>query len=321
MSFWNKDKAEEFFLSSVGSIFQADGNRWLIKLIQPGWSLNGTYFSEEFLEKFAHKWEAGHPAFVNHPNWIMGRSPLDLVGQYKTQAIYDPFGPKGEGLYAEVEVSEEFGKFLDEFGEMVDVSIYAVGKSKQGKVDGRKGRIAVSLEKAISTDFVAHGAAGGSVINKVKPKITIEEDENSIIKEEKMFKEKYEALMEKHNELEANIKEREKEIKTIKADMLKEKASVYALTELERSDYNPKSKERIVDSFVSSDSLNEATFESVFQESVQKEQAILATVNTSPIKKMGSAGDEGQDISEELAAEFKVMGSTEEAAIVAARGR
>lgn len=147
-----------------------DNGQALLRLIAPGWSANGRYYSESVLKQDGlQAFRSGTKTFIDHPSKSAQidrpeRSVRDLVGTLQENAYYDPSGPAGPGLYARASVREEYRPLVDELAESIGMSIRADGTGHRGEVDGRTGMIVDSIETAESVDYVTTPAAGGKVI-------------------------------------------------------------------------------------------------------------------------------------------------------------
>lgn len=146
------------------------GGNVLLRLIAPGWSKNGRYYSEDVLKSSALKaFREGTQTYLDHPSRSdeidrPERSVRDLVGALKENAYYDPRGPEGPGLYARASVRQEYRPLVDELAESIGMSIRADGTGHHGEADGRQGMIIDTIESADSVDYVTSPAAGGKVI-------------------------------------------------------------------------------------------------------------------------------------------------------------
>lgn len=140
-----------------------------VVLIRPGWSANGRYYSRDVLQQAAGLFE-NVKAFADHPTPDMikrgeGRSVKDVTGRYYDVRV----GADGE-LRARRKVYEnEAGNAvwpvivdsIENKTPYIGLSINAVGKASQGKVDGREGVIVEAIVAANSVDDVTAPAAGG----------------------------------------------------------------------------------------------------------------------------------------------------------------
>ena len=142
----------------------------LIKLISVGWGSTG-YYSREVLERDG----SGTKILNSHVNANpesparqgQGVSGDDLVGKLLENAYFDANGPQGEGLYARVQVYDDYAKKwgVEKIKDM-QFSIFALAKWGDGEVDGRAGKVAQSLHPTSmnTVDAVVFGGAGGMTV-------------------------------------------------------------------------------------------------------------------------------------------------------------
>lgn len=137
-------------------------------VIKPGWSKNNRYYPADLLKSRANIFE-GAKMFVNHAtdkesasrpegdlnNWVANITKVWAEGDGTVKAtakIIDPAFKAKLSLLGE-------SKMLNTMG----VSIRAMGESKTGEAEGRKGAVVESLLAARSVDFVTFAGAGGEV--------------------------------------------------------------------------------------------------------------------------------------------------------------
>lgn len=157
----------EFVSLREGAVGQ-DGSAYL-KLIAPGWGSSG-YYSKEVLKRDGPEiFKNGTKAFWNHQTQTEeSERPegdlRDLAAVLTEDAKWDDKGPAGAGLYAKAKVFEQFRTAVDDLAKHIGVSIRAMGLSKEGSAEGRKGPVIEKLTRAISADFVTTPGAGGKVL-------------------------------------------------------------------------------------------------------------------------------------------------------------
>jgi len=140
-----------------------------IKIIAPGWGSSG-YYPAEVLERDGPKaFPANTQMFWDHPTADEERarpegSLTTLAGKLVTPARFRENGPAGPGLYADAQIFSPFRERLDELAPHIGVSIRAIGRGKEGEVDGKQGIIVNSLLGAKSVDFVTVPGAGGQIV-------------------------------------------------------------------------------------------------------------------------------------------------------------
>lgn len=135
---------------------------WPIRIITEGKGSSGHY-TRELLEASTGVF-ASRPMFGNHPkdpNKPWERSPFDIRAKLGSTVEYREVEGVA-GLYAEAHVSEEVDKWLEEFHDIIGVSIYAAGSGEE-----RDGEFYVTEfdmdDPYISVDFVVAPGRGGGV--------------------------------------------------------------------------------------------------------------------------------------------------------------
>ena len=137
-------------------------------VIKPGWSKNNRYYPASLLKDRATIFE-GAKMFADHAtdkevsarpegsvnNWVANITKVwpESDGTIKASAkVIDPQFKAKLALLGESQMLNTMG-----------VSIRAMGTSKPGEAEGRKGNVVESLTKAASVDFVTFAGAGGQV--------------------------------------------------------------------------------------------------------------------------------------------------------------
>lgn len=135
---------------------------WPIRIITEGKGSSGVY-SRELLESSANIF-AGRPMFGNHPkdpNKPWERSPFEIRAKLGPVVEYREVDGVA-GLYGEAIVSPEVDRWLEEFADIIGVSIYAAGDGED-----RDGEFHVTefdaADPYVSVDFVVAPGRGGGV--------------------------------------------------------------------------------------------------------------------------------------------------------------
>lgn len=142
-----------------------------IKLIAPGWSANGRYYSTEVLERDgADAFPAGTHMFWDHPTATEAadrpeRSLRDLSAVTISDARFDENGPAGPGLYADAKVLSDYQGAVEELAPYIGVSIRAGGQVTYGEAEGKTGQLVEQITVGRSVDFVTTPAAGGEIVS------------------------------------------------------------------------------------------------------------------------------------------------------------
>jgi hypothetical protein len=167
-----KESVRTMLFSEAQSLHQASVNRVKktveVTLIEPGWSVNGRYYSPETLKQAIPVFE-GAKCYVNHPTMSEEkerpeRSVDDIAGYYtgvrqaddgRLTATLNVVGVRGENIYPLVVEA------VEKKPDLVGLSINALGKTRTGEAQGRTGVIVDEIVKAFGTDIVTTPSAGG----------------------------------------------------------------------------------------------------------------------------------------------------------------
>lgn len=140
-----------------------------IKIIQPGWSSNGRYYSADLLRRdIPLAFPAGTHMHLNHQT--AAEESARPEGDVQTLAgvlTDDPHwseGPAGPGMYARAQIFAPWREMLGELAPHIGTSIRAWGKASEGEAEGRRGAIVERIETGRSVDFVTRPGAGGRVL-------------------------------------------------------------------------------------------------------------------------------------------------------------
>jgi hypothetical protein len=141
------------------------------KLISPGPGSSG-YYPPETLERAAQEniFSAGTHMYWNHQSkdeqWTLPERNLNhLAGVLETNAVYEPAGPDGAGLYADVLVFSDYQQQVEEKGQYSGLSVVGMGEGGPGKLpDGRDGLIITRIVKGESVDFVTRPGRDGKIL-------------------------------------------------------------------------------------------------------------------------------------------------------------
>jgi Zn finger protein HypA/HybF involved in hydrogenase expression len=302
-----------------------------IKVIKPGWGSSG-YYAPEVLERDGPTvFAAGTKMFWDHPTmteeWERPeRSLRDLAAETITDAVWDPIGwpdkegnPQGPGLYAKTRVFENFAPVVNELAPSIGVSIRAYGKASMGEAEGQTGPIIEELVDVESIDFVTFPGAGGQVLQlfeAARQRLplgsttpTKEAGHMEVEKDPKFIEER------------AGRQRAEERLVLIEAEkIVTGKLAEAALPDVTRTRLAPTLAENPP---AKDGKLDVAAFESRVDAAIADEVEYLAKLTSAgKIRGMGSslpAG--GEDLTQELEAEFVRGGMTESAAKFAASGR
>ena len=140
----------------------------LAKLISSGQGSSG-YYPPETLQKAAENnvFRRGTQMFwidnATHGSGV--EDPERLAAVLESDARYDPNGPDGEGLYADIMVFSDYAQKVAEKGEHLGLSIVGAGDVVEDELpNGSRGRVVRSITKGASVDFVTKAGRGGKLI-------------------------------------------------------------------------------------------------------------------------------------------------------------
>lgn len=291
-----------------------------IKLIQPGWGSTG-YYSPAVLEGAASVFPAGLKMFWDHPTMSEEferpeRSLRDLAGELTSDAVWDPNGPAGAGLYADAKVFSPYRDVLNEIAPSTGVSIVAYGKVENGTAEGKSGALITELVAADSVDYVTTPGAGGQVLSLIeaaRQRMNPKEDVPvmEVDKDPKFLEERKSRLAAERLLVERDAKD-------------------LVATKLVESQLPESARKRIAGALAKAESpakdgkLDEAEMSKRIEAAITEQREYLAELTEAgQIRGMGGATPTGDDKETDaaLVAAFESLGHTPESAKVAARGR
>lgn len=144
-----------------------------IKIIAPGWSTNGRYYSPALLRRdIPVAFPAGTHMHLNHQTVAEEAERPEgdlhtLAGVLATDPAWSE-GPAGPGMYARARIFAPFREMLGELAPHIGTSIRAWGSASQGEAEGQHGAIVERIETGRSVDFVTRPGAGGRVLELVE---------------------------------------------------------------------------------------------------------------------------------------------------------
>ncbi len=145
--------------------------RLKIALIRAGWSLNGSYYSAEMLQRDgARAWPAGTHAFIDHaPDREEEEYPVgsvkNLAAVLTTPAEWNEATQR---LEAEVRLFAPWRDEILDKREAIGMSIRAWVYGEHGEAEGRSGFLVTSIAEGRSVDFVTVPAAGGAILSVIE---------------------------------------------------------------------------------------------------------------------------------------------------------
>jgi hypothetical protein len=145
-----------------------DAHEVELRILQPGWSANGRYYSPDCIREAAPLF-TGIKAYADHPTRAGDvdrpeRSIRDIIGYYPRAWVAEDGSLRGVLRVVGESISWLWPLIVETVtnsAELVQASINALGQVEPGEVDGRKGNVVKRIVKATSTDVVTQAAAGG----------------------------------------------------------------------------------------------------------------------------------------------------------------
>jgi len=158
----------------IESVSGTEGKKWHAVLIQSGLSKNRFMYRDDVLEKATPLFE-GCKSYVDHPNTtdrkqLPERSVADIAGWFEG-AMKQP-----DGIHATFHVAggKEWLRemFIDAYEhnkpDLLGFSIYAEGKTRVDRQDGKLIWMVESIDKVDSVDVVTQPAAGGRIAGLIE---------------------------------------------------------------------------------------------------------------------------------------------------------
>lgn len=152
------------------------------KILQAGWGSSGYYSVDLLREHGPATFKAGRPCFANHPTeeeFAQGRDITKIMAKLVSDA---EFREDDNSLVAKIRVNEKWQPFVDEYMDVIGMSIFASGELTEGEAEGRSGKIVESFDPSFrytSVDFVVAPGAGGKVERMLESYRAISEDANA----------------------------------------------------------------------------------------------------------------------------------------------
>lgn len=137
-----------------------------VRIIDTGWGSSG-YYSEKVLAEYGPKtFTKGTGMYLNHSTEqevANGRDLEKIAAKLITDAEFD----ESEGaLFADIKVGSRYRDIIEEYQEIVGLSIFASGDVSEGEAEGRSGKIVESFnieDPYKSVDFVVAAGRGGRI--------------------------------------------------------------------------------------------------------------------------------------------------------------
>lgn len=142
-----------------------------VRIIESGHGSSG-YYSPDLLETYGTAlFKAGRPSFANHPTeaeYENGRDITKIMGRLVEDSEWRA---EDNALFGKLKVKPEWVDFVEEYKDVIGLSIFASGTVTEGEIDGQKTTIIESFDvddPYASVDFVVAAGAGGKVERMVE---------------------------------------------------------------------------------------------------------------------------------------------------------
>lgn len=152
---------------SLGKVTGA--SRWRARIIKPGQGSSGFYTEDGIRTTGPEAFPIGTKINADHQGMSAffeqpAGSVTTLIGAIATTPEWSADDPEGPGLYSEVEFSQEWAPFVEQFAPILGLSIQAYGYGEGETADGQpiiEGLIPHPLN---TVDLVTVAGAGGKLI-------------------------------------------------------------------------------------------------------------------------------------------------------------
>lgn len=353
------DELQGEFTPLVERAVRTDGTVKL-RMIQPGWGSSG-FYSKKVLQRDVPKvFPQGTMMFWDHPTEADEAQRPEGSLQHLAGVLVSAPKWDGDGMYADAKVFGQYREALEELAPHIGVSIRALGRSKPGSAEGRKGPIIEEIAVGRSVDFVTSPGAGGRVAELFEaardPKISgfaektgdrearegrLSEQggapltnalEVTRMDELKALQEANETLKGQTAALQERMAQVEAENARLREGELLRRAEVFVGGELAKVEMPEITRRRLAAQLAASPvtladdpaRLDEAAYREVIADKVKIELAYLAeALGKGKITGMGPRPEvpAGGDAQARMAEAFRALGLGEDAAKVAANGR
>ena len=143
--------------------------RWKIRIISPGRGSSGTHLAEVMQRDGALAWPIGTKSNIDHlgeeEKWNQPAGSLkNLAGVLVSTPVWED-GPHGPGMYAVLEVGSQWAAFVEEFHEILGVSIHSAAVLGEEALEDGSYPITHYLPSELNTvDLVTVPGANGRII-------------------------------------------------------------------------------------------------------------------------------------------------------------
>lgn len=157
--------------SAVGGavVGSSGGGKYLIRVIQWGEG-SSAFYPKEVLERDGAKaFPKNTKVYLDHPTeseeWDHPERSVRKIGGYTTEDAYYENG----ALYAPVQFGREATVIVEDFREVLGMSIYAFGDHEIGTIGDYTGPVLTSFDESVwnSIDVVTVPGAGGAILERL----------------------------------------------------------------------------------------------------------------------------------------------------------
>lgn len=167
--------------ASTAGVKSAGKGIFRARLINEGQGSSG-YYTKELLKTYGPTtFSENRPCFANHSSeadWENGRDLTKIMGRLVSDAEYEEDADGNGALYANVKVRPEWVDFVDEYKDVIGMSISVSGEASEREINGEKRLVVESFDDTDpyrSVDFVVAAGRGGKVERMLESAKQIEE--------------------------------------------------------------------------------------------------------------------------------------------------
>lgn len=262
----------------------------MLKIISEGWGSSG-YYSADVIKKAINDrvWHKGLHNLIDHPTAqeeaARPEGSISNLGSTLIEDAHwlDDFKGNGAGAYARAKVVPQFKETLNAIANDIGTSIRAKGKARIGEINGRKGPIIESIDRALSVDYVTLPGRGGKVIELMESVRG-----NSMTIDETVLKE----LRETNQKLtEQVMRLNEARLRDTARVLLDRGLQAYTTLSRATKERIRSAMDRIELPLTESSELDATKYNEALKDAVGKEVAYLADLGVGHVKNAGSTGD------------------------------
>lgn len=183
----------------VAALDHDQGTRWLVRVIQTGWSGNQVHYPAQVLREAVPLFDRARVFVKGDQEHLAGagKDVRNLIGQLANPQFVEAADGRPAGIYADLNLLQsapgnipalfreafDRGMAKDLFGFSIDV----IGTFQQALREGRRGRVAQTFTKVNSLDLIVEPGAGGELVNLIEAKISQPQEDTDMALREQML--------------------------------------------------------------------------------------------------------------------------------------